>query len=373
MTILNVSFDFSLNDGEAEKFTGSTEFWIIDGAHDAIEGNPAGSVKFHAVGATATPQSKFYDRTPNTTYEDWGVPPGSTVIGLSNFTADNAHIQTAAIAPNVYTAAVVISGGTIVRHSNEPPIIGDRVWHTLPIVEVDDQSSFPVPSTDVCRLVLTILSGFTPGTTADAYFDNISFDIEYVSAGVDGSGELQSQSASLSGVGLVTAGPDVPVREPTEDIYTVSVDGFVIPLIRVVVVRENSRETARINVPLLFEGLISAASIITVNLEAFDVYGVSTTIELFSGVLDTHSTTRLMVVANCVGSALWPVNKVREFENVSYIADDSNYYAYRTRVDPLFSPGDVGMFGLRQIDVNRVTFSINEYSATMELADIGQM
>ena len=167
--------------------------------------------------------------------------------------------------------------------------------------------------------------------------------------------------------------PTEPVKEHTSDSFVLYADGVTVPLIQFTVRRNTLTEAASITAPAAFEDIMAAATVISIDMVAVDVYGAETVTELFTGSLDSYSTSRAGVLSNCLGAASWPANAVRDFGNVSYITDDANYYAYRSSIDPRFYPGDAGMFGLRQINVNRVTFSVNQNQAFMELSSVGQV
>jgi len=234
------------------------------------------------------------------------------------------------------------------------------------------------------------------GTSVGILYDNISFDITYT-AGADssGSGDLQSQPAQVSGSGsvefiayasgalqaqdAVIAGyaqslPSAtePAKANTADSYLLYADAVAVPLIQFTV-RRDTIETASITAPVVYEDLMAGATVISIDMVSTDDYGAETVTELFTGALDTYSTSRSGVVVNCLGAATWPANAVRDFGNVSFITDDANYNAYRASIDPRFYPGDVGMYGFRRINVNKVTFSVNRTQSFMELSNVGQV
>jgi hypothetical protein len=374
MPTVNVSFSFSSDNGDAELFISNDDTVHSDGIYDGAVGNPAGSARFDTVVDGSGFEYKEFFRT----FEQWGVPAGSIVTGVSNFVADRRYEETGTGNGDHYAGAhcgggTGFPGSLTIALFNPTAQNGDVAFETLP-EGFNSQNLFPRPTTQQFYLTCEVSADLTGGNTAQTWFDNISFDITYTVAGVTGSGVLNAQPATLSAYAQVLpGGVKQETREPSQDVYTLDVDGVVVPLVQFYISREATRETARIVVPLIFNGIVAMASALTINLESFDVYGVPTDIILFTGSLDTYQTTKRSTTANCVGAVSYPANAVRDFGDVSYKTDDGNYYSYRARVDPRFYPGDVGKFGVRQINVNRVTFSVTRYQAIMEISDIGQV
>jgi hypothetical protein len=404
MTTLTITFDFSSDNGDAELFT---EIWTDggstwpDGAYDGSEGNPSGSVTSAVTydgGYTSGSSSIGITKT----LSDWGVPSGATVTSIGNVQAD-VKVTFAGSSP--WPGVCVQRGedfSEIIQYKYpNTALSSDFSWGAVtPLQDDNDQS--PYALTDNINICVD-LSGSCGGSGdfIDFWYDNISFDIEYFAGTVvTGSGALQAQSATISGTGTsahVIYGtgslqalealidgyayylPGVYETEKTHtsDSFTLTVDGTIIPLFGFTVTRTVGSDTAEVQVPLEYEAEITAAVALTIDITSVDVYGTVTVTELFTGAPDTsapgyQARDRRKIRARGAGTPA-PTNAVREFGNVSYISDDANYFSCRTRIDERFYPGDVGMFGLRRINVNRVTFVVNSTQAFMELTDIGQV
>ena len=398
MATVTVALSFSADDGEAEKYVAETPpDTVADGVYDAAEGNPTGSVRFDVVANTNEFAVKSYDQN----FEAWGVPPGAAIDSITNFSVDGAHFETgAANGTHSHGCALRIFKSGIwwsTKYNYTNSVSGDLAWSAIP-QRTDSTSAFPCASTDLVRLRLEVDADIGAAGSAAVHFDNINFDINYTggASGESGTGALQAQPAQVSGAGTVKqfysgsgalqAQPSVMsgyaqslpslveiAKENTADTYVLNADGQEVPLIQFTVRRNTASETASITSPVFYEDVISAAAVISIDMVSTDVYGTETVTGLFSGALNSYGTSRTSITASCSGAASWPANAVRDFGNVSYITDDANYNAYRAAVDPRFYPGDVGMFGLRRININRVTFSANQSQAFMELSDVGQV
>jgi len=395
MAVLNVTLDFSVNDGIAEEFTYAlTKTWT-EGIYDSAEGNPAGSVRCDLI--TLTTNNQINTRTK--TFEQWGVPAGATITNVNNLTADVKRTETGSWGPwDAYVRIYITAPSfVIIAERRENGISGARDWTAVPF-QSQVGSFTPMASTDTLRASIQCNNDNVPtGTAASVYYDNINFDITYTLATVAdsiGTGALQSQDANMSGIGFtanvlasgllqaqdaVIAGyaqslpsDTEPAKANTADSYILYADAVVVPLTQFTV-RRDTTETASITAPVAFEDLMAGATVISIDIVSMDDYGAETVTELFTGALDTYSTSRSGVVVNCLGAATWPANAVRDFGNVSFITDDANYNAYRSSIDPRFYPGDVGMYGFRRINVNKVTFSVNRTQSFMELSDVGQV
>lgn len=398
MATLSIALSFSSDDGEAEKYVAETPpDDVADGVYDSGEGNPAGSVRFDVVANTNEFAVKSYDQT----FEAWGIPPGATISSITNFSVDGAHFETGSsngthdhgCALRIFKSGIWWS----VKYNYTGALSGDLAWSAIP-PKTDSSSVFPCASTAIVRLRLEVDADIGSGGTAAVHFDNINFDINYSGgvSGETGTGVLQSQPAEIAGTGTVkqfysgtgalqaqqptVAGyaQSLPslietAKQNTSDDYVLYVDGVSVPIIKFTVQRNTTTETASITSPVLYEDVISAATVISIDIISTDIYGIETTTELFAGVLDSYSTSRSGVVSKCIGVASWPANAVRDFGNVSYIIDDANYYAYRLSVDPRFYPGDVGMYGLQRININRISFIVNQNQSYMELTSVGQV
>jgi hypothetical protein len=397
MPTLSIALSFSADDGEAEKFVAETPpDDVADGVYDAAEGNPTGSVRFDVVASTNEFAVKSYDQT----FETWGVPPGATIGSITNFSVDGAHFETGSSnGTHDHGCALRIfkSIWWSVKYNYTGALSGDLAWSAIP-AKTDSSSVFPCASTALVRLRLEVDADIGAGGSAEVHFDNINFDINYTggSSGEFGTGALQAQPAQVAGEGTVkqfyqgtgalqaqestVAGyaqtlPSLieTAKQNTADNYVLYADGVSVPLIQFTVRRDVTTETASITAPVDFEDIMAAAAVISIDMVSVNIYGAETVTELFTGALDSYSTSRSGVISSCSGAASWPANAVRDFGNVSYITDDANYNAYRLSVDPRFNPGDVGMFGLRRININRVTFSVNQSQTFMELSDVGQV
>ena len=397
MATLNISFTFSSDNGDAEDFVSFSEADYLNAVYDSGEGNPAGSSRIDSAKVTTAFGRKFNFKT----FEAWGIPAGATIDSITNWTIDGAYFETGASNGTNFIGGGIAVGGSssVVRYSyTDPPALGDWAWQTIPLQDIWD-GPFPAASTDNLFIFLDADMNLGAGGAGSSHHDNISFDINYtpLSPGETASGALQAQNATMSGVatvepiiyasgalqaqdaaisGFCQALPSVheTVASITQDVYLFDADGVTVPFIRFNVRREGANESAVITAPLEYKNILIAAAAVTINVQSFDVYGVETQFQLFTGTVDTFITSsNNQITLNCTGAATWPANAVRDFANVSYNTDDGNYYSYRTKVDPRFYPGDVGMFGLRRININRVLFSVNEQQAFMELADIGQV
>ena len=396
MATLSITFNFSSDNGDAELFVAETPPDVVaDGVYDAGEGNPAGSVRFDVAASTSEYAVKSFDQS----FEAWGVPAGATITSITNWYCEGAHFETGA-SNGLHSHGVnlrVFNGlwwNTKYSYTNN--LSGDTAWAQI-TNRTDSASAFPVASTALVRLRLEVDADIGVGGSAEVHFDNINFDINYTlpaaptgtgalqaqSAQVasegtvqqfySGTGALQAQSASMSGYAQTLPSLVETTKQNTADNYVLYADGVSVPLLQFTVRRNTATETASITSPVLYEDIIAGATVISIDIVSVDVYGIETTTELFTGALDSYSTSRSGVISNCSGAASWPANAVRDFGNVSYITDDANYNAYRASVDPRFYPGDVGMYGLRRININRVTFSVNQNQAFMELSSVGQV
>ena len=376
MPIINVSLTFSSDDGEAEKFTSTDTSEFADGVYDGAEGNPAGSVKFDiARNLTGRTSSKYYPNpfATQATFEDFGVPPGATITTISNFTADGAYFETASDGIHGLWIWLRVNNVTV-RNRGLPTLeTGNSPWQAL-FSHVSIETEFPCSSNTVFSVIARLFATTFASGTSSIQFDNITFDIEYTEgADITGTGALQAQPATIDGHAYSLPTTLEPVKQLTVDSYKLYIDGVEIPLIKFTVKRNTTTETAEIIVPLLWEPELAAATTIVINMESTNVYGVESITQLFSGALNSYSKSRNSLLALCDGAAVYPVNVIRDFDNVSYSTDDGNYYMYRLQVDPRFYPGDIGMFGTRRINVNRVTIYANQYQAVMEISDVGQV
>ena len=396
MAVLNVTLDFSADDGIAEEFTYPlTKTWT-EGIYDGAEGNPAGSVRCDLT--TLTTNNQINTRTK--TFEQWGVPAGATITNVNNLTSDVKRTEVGSWGPwDAYVRIYITAPSFIIlAERRENGISGARDWTAVPF-QSQVGSFTAMASTDSLRASIQCKNDNSPtGTSASVYYDNINFDITYTVAAVAdsiGTGALESQDAEMSGAGFAAnvlasgvlqaqsslmAGysQSLPsatqaIKVNTADLFILYADGVSVPLIQFTVRRNTAAETAAITAPVDFEDIIAAATVISIDMVSTDVYGTETTTELFTGALADYSTSRSGIISNCTGAASWPANAVRDFGNVSYITDDANYNAYRLSIDPSFYPGDVGMYGLRRININRVTFSVNQNQAFMELSSVGQV
>jgi len=394
MPVLNVTLDFSVDDGIAEEFTFPLTNKFTDGIYDSAEGNPAGSVRCDLITLSTTNQTN----ARNKTFEQWGVPAGATITNVNNLSADVKRTETGTWGPwDAYVRVYITAPSFIVLAARrEDGIVGARDWTAVPFLS--QVGSFtPMASTDFLRVSILCNNDATPtGTAASVYYDNINFDVTYtdpVVADSTGTGALQSQDAKMEGAGFaadiiasgalqaqsaVIAGYAQSLPSTTEvakkqstDTFTLNIDGVSVPLISFTVKREVAKETARVVVPGTFEDILASAAAIAINLKSVDASGAETNTQIFSGTLDDFSTLDPLVTGNCSGAASWPASAVRYFENVSYYSDNGNGQIYRACVDASFYPGDVGMFGVRRINVTRVTISSNGQQSVMELSSFG--
>ena len=376
MPTINVSLTFSSDDGEAEKFTSTDISKFADGVYDSGEGNPAGSVKFDiADNLTSGIGSKYYPNpfATQATFEDFGVPPGSTITTINNFTVDGAYFETNTNGSHGLWIWLRVNNVTV-RNRGLPALeTGNSPWQAL-ILHTSIETEFPCASNTLFSVFARMLATtFATGTRA-IYYDNINFDIEYTEpTGVSGTGALQAQPATMNGYAYSLPTTVEPVKKATVDTYKLYIDGVEIPLIKFIIKRNTTTEIAEIIIPVLWEPELSAATNIVINMGLTNVYGVESVTQLFTGTLNSYSKSKFILLGICDGAAIYPANIIRNFDNVSYSTDDGNYYMYRLQVDPLFYPGDIGMYGTRRINVNRVTIYANQYQATMELSDVGQV
>ena len=394
MTDIVITLNFSTDDGVSELFdyiSILTPDFPVEGTYDGADGNPSGSMTFY----TATPADGGQTYRYTQTLEGWGVPPGAVVTNISLLTADAKGESTGATFNYYPTAALRLGSGLGYPSYKESSTAwnGNHVWEAL-TAEYGDTISYPVAST--VDLSVEVVARAGGGTSHQMWYDNLIFTISY-GAGADssGTGALQAQAAFVSGEGtakmvvyatgvLQAQAPTIsgyaqslpsatePAKANTADSYLLYADAVAVPLIQFTV-RRDTIETASITAPVVYEDLMAGATVISIDIVSMDDYGAETVTELFTGALDTYSTSRSGVVVNCLGAATWPANAVRDFGNVSFITDDANYNAYRASIDPRFYPGDVGMYGFRRINVNKVTFSVNRTQAFMELSDVGQV
>jgi len=376
MPTINVSLPFSSDDGEAEKFTSTDTSEFADGVYDGSEGNPSGSVKFDIVdNLTNDFVSKYYPNpfATQATFEDWGVPPGSTITTINNFAADGAYLETHTNGSHGLWIWLRVNNVTV-RNRGLPSLdTGDTSWQAL-FLHTTTEAQFPCSSDTTFSVIARMLATtFATGTRA-IYFDNIAFDIEYTAgADVQCDGELLSQPATMEGFAQVWPATTEQAKTQTLDYYTLTADGVEIPLLSFTVKRTASAETARIDCPVEFAAAIESATLIDIDITSTDNYGTTTNKTLFSGALDYHSTSKTRTSAVCIGDASWPARVIRYVENVSYINDDGSRFSFRAPVDPDFYPDFIGYYGLRRIDINSITYSVNETQSFMELADIGQV
>ena len=375
MAIITVTLAFSSNDGEAEKFTGATTYYT-DGIYDSAEGNPNGSVRFDAGNNLNNNLTSKYWPEPfatQQTFEDFGVPAFSTINTINNFVADGAHFN---FGTGNTTHQIILwlrVENITCRVRALPALVsGDTAWTALTLNSTNE-TPFPAASTDHLAIVARLWSNTGVAGTSSTHFDNISFDIDYTETVSIGSGALDAQQSLVSGYAYALPSTHEIASENTLDNYILYADGVSVPLIQFTVRRNTAAETAAITAPVDFEDIIAAATVISIDIVSTDVYGTETTTEIFTGALADYSTSRSGIISNCTGAASWPANAVRDFGNVSYITDDANYNAYRLSIDPRFYPGDVGMYGLRRININRVTFSVNQNQSFMELSSVGQV
>ena len=391
MPTLTVTFNFSSDNGDAELFVNGNAADFTEGFYDGAEGNPSGSLRFDTVWVF----SDFQEKRISQTFEDWGVPSGSTITSVSNLAADAKRVEVGSWG-NYQAGVSLFHDGIYANYVFLWPLSGDLAWTAL-TADTPNLIRFPVPSTETLILNCDLDVTDSGGTSVSYWYDNITFDINYtLGADSAGTGTLQAQAAEVDGEGsvefiayatgvlqaqdAVVAGysQSLPsatqaIKVNTADSYILYADGVSVPLIQFTVRRNTAAETAAITAPVDFEDIIAAATVISIDMVSTDVYGTETTTELFTGALADYSTSRSGIISNCTGAASWPANAVRDFGNVSYITDDANYNAYRLSIDPRFYPGDVGMYGLRRININRVTFSVNQNQAFMELSSVGQV
>ena len=395
MATLTITMDFSSDNGDAENFTSFSETDYLNGVYDSGVGNPAGSCRIDSAKVTTAFGRKFNFQS----FEAWGVPAGATIDSITNWTIDGAYFETGASngTNTIGGGLAAVSSLSSIRYNyTDPPASGDWSWQTIPLVDTWD-GDFPYASTDTLYIYLDADMNLGAGGAGSCHYDNISFDINYTTgadsigtgaiqaqvAKVSGSGDalmvayatgaIQAQDASVSGYSQSLPSVIELVKVNTADSFILYADGVSVPLIQFTVRRNTATETAAITAPVDFEDIIAAATVISIDMVSTDVYGTETTTELFTGALADYSTSRSGIISNCTGAASWPANAVRDFGNVSYITDDANYNAYRLSIDPRFYPGDVGMYGLRRININRVTFSVNQNQAFMELSSVGQV
>lgn len=397
MPTLSIQLSYSSDNGDAEKFVAMTPpDDVADGVYDSGEGNPAGSVRFDVVANTSEFAVKGFEQS----FEAWGVPPGATITSITNWSCDGAHFETGSLNgthDHGVNLRIFKSIWWNVKYNYTGALSGDTAWSAIP-PRVDSGSVFPVASTALVRLMCEVDADIGAGGSAAVHFDNINFDINYTggSSGVSGSGALEAQPAEMAGEGIVKqfysgvgalqaqeatlsgfiqSLPSLyeTVKEKTVNEYELYIDGIKIPLIQFIIKRNATVETASIVVPLQWETELATTTVIVIDMRLTNVYGVESVTQLFSGTLIDYAKSAKELTGNCAGAASYPANAVRDFSNVSYSTDDGNYYMYRLQVDPRFYPGDVGMYGLRRININRVTIYVNQYQATMELSDVGQV
>lgn len=398
MPTTNISLIFSSDDGTAELFdaiSGPLSGFPTEGTYDGSDGNPSGSVTFVMNAVADGTQVYGYTQT----LEDWGVPAGSSITNISLLTVD-AKGDTTGTDFDYYPAAALFLESPVSLWPSYKwggaAWNGDHAWAAL-TTEDGDTITYPIASTVELTVQLEADAEVFFSDSHQVWFDNLLFSITYTAAADStGTGALQAQDAVVSGTGTVKtihrgtgalqaqtatiAGyaqslppGEVASRAQTANTYILLVDGVQVPLINFTVRRDTAAETARIVSPVIFEAEIAAASAIVINMQATDIHGATTVTQLFSGTVDSYSTSGYLATGNCVGAASWPANTVRNFSDVSFIRNDEAVVAYRLAVDPLFNPGDVGMYGLQRINVNRVVFSVTETQAFMELSDLGQM
>jgi hypothetical protein len=395
MPVLSISLDFATDDGLAEEFRNGNTSDFTEGFYEGSEGNPAGSVRFDTVHVF----TDFQTKTESKTFEAWGIPAGATITGITDLIVDHKRIEVGTW--DVWYAGAEVrasgTGRTIVGIDTGVGYTGSKDWF-----QVDQEwrqvGAISYASTELMWVTLYLDVTDVSGTSVGILYDNITFDITYTLPGpapdITLTGDLQAQDSKIAGV--VSFGTPVPVtgdlqaqnstmagylrsmpattvaaKKPGTDTFSLNIDGVSVPLIKFTVKREAARETAQVVVPGTFEDILAAAAAIAINLQSFDVYGTETNIQLFSGTLDDFSTLDPYVTGNCSGAASWPATAVRYFENVSYFSDNGNGQIFRTGIDPDFNPGDVGMYGVRRINITRVTFSGNAQQSVMELSSFG--
>ena len=379
MPTVNVNLTFSSDDGIPALFTdasGDGES-IPSGVYDSGEGNPAGSMRFDAGANLDVWVARYYLGD----FETFGVPSGATVDTITNWSVDAAHVETGTILGTHVLEAGLGMGGliaepgfTLLKQSGGTETSGDESWSTLTQVFSSD-SGFPRASTELFYIFVGVKAHTGSDGATDTYYDNITFDINYsFGAGVTGSGVLQAQPATVAGYALLLpSGGTESIREPSQDDYRLIINGAPVLFTSFTVRRYPDAETARISLPRLFADLVVPSSAVTINIESYDVYGNLTVIDLFTGTLESYSASGNAITMQCAGVASYPENVVRDFGDVSYTYDDGNLFMYRARVDPRFYPGDIGMFGLRRIDVDKVVYTVDSLQAVMGLMSNGQV
>ena len=390
-----VNLNFSTDDGIPALFGYIgllTPNFPATGTYDGTDGNPSGSITFATVSPADGGETYQYSQT----LEGWGVPAGASVTNISLLTVDAKGESTGATF-NYYPSARLRLGSTLDYPSFKESATawnGNNAWEAL-TAEYGDTISYPIASTEVLNLQVTAAAG--GGTSHQMWYDNLIFTITYgagadadgtgvllaQAARVSGSGDarmvvyatgaLQAQAASIAGYSQQLPSVSEAIKENTSDVYSLLIDSVSIPMIKFTIRRNAETETALFSLPLMYEDIVSGGTVFEINLQSFDVYGAETNSQLFTGALDTFSTSIHFVDCTCSGLASWPANAVRDFGNVSYIGDDGNYNAYRCAVDGRFYPGDVGYYQRRRININRVTIVGNNQQVYMELANVGQV
>jgi hypothetical protein len=160
-------------------------------------------------------------------------------------------------------------------------------------------------------------------------------------------------------------------KPPSRDLYTIEIDGLIVPLVQITIRRETGVESLVAVVPVFYEDIVLAGTLFEIRESILQPTQVNPDVStIFSGSLSTiqHLANNSLSV-ECAGSASYPASVNRPMREVSYMSDSIQQSAIRARIDSRFYPGDTAIFDNKRVNVRNVVISVSQGASFMSVSD----